>query len=757
MAGDCSGGRGMLFDNKELRLWVSQWYLTHQYRIKSKLSVLKLHLIILLSYSIISIIFTYPVAFSKDKIPGGWDAFQFLWFFWWFKESLLNYSNPYYTDYIFFPNGVSLASSTITPLNSISSIPLQLTFDLITAYKIIWILTFIFSGYGAFLLVKYLTGDMRAAFMAGLIFMFCPYRFAHALGHMNLISTQWIPLYVLFLIKTINEKRVSNALLAGLFLFLTTISCYFYFVYLSIFSLLYLIYRQWSNKDILNSRAISRISIIAISYIITAVPFIYPVFRELFSPKSSYMYPGGFVEYSADLLGYFVPHDFHPIFKSLVYPITSNFTGHGVEYTVFVGYTVIVLSILCLIKIKPKDVKFWLLSALFFAILSLGPILQINGIVSFSVDGHILYIPLPYAVLMDIPLFSMLRAPSRWAIMVMLSLCVLAGYGMSYILQKAVNNQQKNNYKSHVLFILVCCIILFEFLSAPYGMSSAEIPAFYRHIASDDEDYTILDVPLINNAEAMYYQTHHGKKMIGGYVSRTPDDAINFLKSTPLFSNILNFYPPDEDIIIQNQNDIDTSIANYLNIKYIILHKGYLNAEQMDIASDLIQKTIKKEPQVYEDNYIIVYEVKDKTITSFMILKRGWHQLENWDDIPTRWMSDDASLLIYSNENCSADLSFQALSFYHPRTFEIYINDEPSGYGQDVPTECFVMVNVPINLNKGANMLRIYVPDGFDRPSKIPGLKSDDNRCISLAIQNVTIEYREEYRNIQTEILNRTE
>lgn len=116
----------------------------------------------------------------------------------------------------------------------------------------------------------------------------------------------------------------------------------------------------------------------------------------------------------------------------------------------------------------------------------------------------------------------------------------------------------------------------------------------------------------------------------------------------------------------------------------------------------------------------------------------GWHGLEDWSDTPTRWMSNDATLTIYSDDSCTAELSFQVLSFYRPRTLEIYINDYPNIWA-GVPNEGFVIVNAPINLNEGTNTVRFHVPEGYERPSDIPELKNPDDRCLSLAFQNIDI------------------
>ena len=41
----------------------------------------------------------------------------------------------------------------------------------------------------------------------GFVFGFSPYHFAHLIGHMNLSSLQWIPFYVLLLLKALDKPH----------------------------------------------------------------------------------------------------------------------------------------------------------------------------------------------------------------------------------------------------------------------------------------------------------------------------------------------------------------------------------------------------------------------------------------------------------------------------------------------------------------------------------------------------------------------
>ncbi len=289
-------------------------------------------------------------------IPGdGGDDYYFLWTLWWFKKAILSVSSPYFSQYIFYPNGINLIFSTLTPFNGILSIPLQFMFGLIKAYNILFLISFIISGYGTYLLVKYLTGNLKAAFISGLIFMFSPSHFAHALGHLNLLSIEWIPFYVFFLLKTINEKNSKNAIYAAFFMSLVFYCEYTYAMYLSLFTVFFLLYYAYEDKNyVVNKYVVKRLCLMGISFTFLVLPLVYSLFKELLISGSSYMYVGGFVPLSASLLGFFIPSNFHPIFHQFVNSINGyqNFTG--AELTVFAGYTGLLLATIAFLKIKTK-------------------------------------------------------------------------------------------------------------------------------------------------------------------------------------------------------------------------------------------------------------------------------------------------------------------------------------------------------------------------------------------------------------------
>jgi len=707
----------------------------------SKASILALG-----AYTLLSVVFTYPVAFSADKIPGdGGDAYQFLWFFWWFKEALTNLGvNPFSTSQIFYPSGTNLIFSTVTPLNSLISIPLQSTFGLVAAYNIIWLASFVLSGFGAFLLVRYLTKDPKAAFIAGVIFMFSPYHFAHALGHVNLMSIQWIPLYVLFLIKTVREGGVKNAIYAGVFLLFTAMSCYIYLVYLVIFTLICLLYHSWVKPtEIFNRRTLQNLGITGATFGLLFSPILYLFIKEYLGRGSNYMYQGGFVMYSADLCGFFIPAQFNPFFENIVAPIYQYFTGNMAEYTVFLGYATMLLALLAIIKFRTSETKFWLYSALIYLTLALGPLLHINGVVTIPVEGYTTTILLPYTFLMNVPIFSMARAPSRWTVLIVLSLAVLAGYGLSYLFNKFEGKYIRNCPLNYIFGIVITVFILFEFLAVPYPMSSASIPTIYGEIASDPDDYAIFEIPANTGvAQYMYYQTTHGKALVNGYASRTPESSLAFRQSTPLIRE-LTLLKDDvcDDIINQNASEVGIAVLNHYNIRYIVIHRNYLKKEELQFILPLVNRTLNSTPKTYEKDNIIVYRVDESAQKTFMILSDGWNALEKWNDGPGRWMRKNASIFIYSPEDQDCTLSFEVGSFHIERDLSLYVNNEltgtyhisKKGYPDNTPDE----IQLNIHLNKGDNVVQFAVSQPGTIPSEV-GAWNDD-RELSLAFQNIRI------------------
>ncbi|MBI4823478.1 MAG: hypothetical protein HY805_04520, partial [Nitrospirae bacterium] len=365
--------------------------------------------------------------FTTHNVGSSRDDQLLMWNLWWVKYAVMDLTtNPFYTDYIFYPHQVNLTFHALTFLNGIISIPLQYIMDIVTIYNLFYILSFVLSGFGGFLLTKYFVKDWRAAFIGGIIFAVwrAPLR-----G--NLGATQWMPLYILYLFKTLDSTKgyTRYALIAGIMLGFNFLSEYYYFIMMAIFTIIAFVFYM-VKKNVGAFRAVKKaclISLFSIPFILPVMFFVIKVILSGDTRKVPLSINGqNIVNSVVDLFGFFCPHPENPIIGR--FSFSEYFTG--LENFAFVGISVIFFSAFGWLRSRKTDnmASFWLISALVFVVLSLGPYPHILG--------RELSVPLPFLLFRYIPSFDNLTIPSRFHILTMLHMSVLAGYGMRYILAK---------------------------------------------------------------------------------------------------------------------------------------------------------------------------------------------------------------------------------------------------------------------------------------------------------------------------------
>jgi len=127
-----------------------------------------------------------------------------------------------------------------------------------------------------------------------------------------------------------------------------------------------------------------------------------------------------------------------------------------------------------------------------------------------------------------------------------------------------------------------------------------------------------------------------------------------------------------------------------------------------------------------------VYYVKNASAIKYICFK-NFHKPQHWG----RWSIDNSSLILYVPKNSTVLLYFKLSSFYEPRKLKIFINDELV-LDQEIltsPTE----IRIQAKLKGGKNEIRLFTPDGCQRPVDLPGLRSKDERCLAFALRNISI------------------
>jgi hypothetical protein len=715
---------------------------------KNVFSRYKTYVFIFFLYIFLAAILTNPVMCVIGQfIPGHLDAFYWMNYLW-YSHSIVFSPQNYTTGYstlLFWPTGIPLMSFT-SAFNQILAVILLSFISLPTTYTLLWISTFIIGAFGAYLLVEYLTRNHIAAFIAGLAFAFSPYHFAHAQGHLGATTIQWIPFCALFLMKMYLENNLKYSFIAGIFFILVGMSDLQYLVFMGIFVALIFLFEVWTRgmregPDYLDNlkHILKKYLLFGLVAVIGILPFVIGDIT-IATSATNYLKPDPIEAtlYSADILSFFIPSSLHTVFGAITGPLYQNFAGNVWENTTYIGYTILFLSLYAVWKLRKQVlVKFWLLSAILFSLFSLGPILHVNGKTIFNILNTSTTIPLPYMLLSKItPFLENSRTPGRLFVIATLAFAVLAGYGIAELL----NSKDTRKY---LFSVLLCGLIIFEFLSMPYIISPVDQPAFYKNISSDNDTYALLEIPATGNYTAgvmiEYAQTIHRKPIVGGQVARMPTNARDFESNTPLVRELTFSDKPQNDIINQSVFSVGNSVLQYYNIRYVVLHKDSLTSEKLENAQSFITQCNPSLPKVYEDNMLVVYaQNRTEPVSSFMSLGSGWLEIENWSGTSTRWMSSsNASILVYSDNERDTWLNFTAMSFAKKRSVLIRVNNETIA---SYPiTTAFAEVSVPVRINKGLNNLEIVSSNGCKRPVDIVSYNTTDTRCLGIALQNITI------------------
>ncbi len=676
------------------------------------------HLYALLGYLALTLLMTYPLVreFSR-AIPGdGFDGWQNVWNLWWVKRALLvEGSSPYFTRFVDYPTGVYLYFHTLNIFNGLTFLPFTLNAGSLVAYNVAVIFSFVAGGYGAYLLALHVLRRTDAparwaAFLGGAVFAFSPYHMAHLLGHMQLISLEWLPFYALFAIVQIQKSTngqmgksaisIRYALLAALFLVLVAACDWYYAFYMVLFTGLYLLWTIWRRRVwLLPTLAVAVTGLI---FVLATSPLLVPMARESLTADYMVPPPGSTERLSADLTAFFTPSELHPLWGDLAARWADRFTASTSERTVFAGYGVLALALLGLLT-RRRTACFWGLSALTFALLALGPVLHIGGMTRFAGVGPI---PMPYALLhRAIPFLKISRSVSRFDVVVMLSLGVLAAIGLNWLL----NRMQKTGYNETARWLVAAgalTVVGLEFWAAPYPVSFPETRPFHYQLARESDLFAVMDIPMDWDRPAnLLYQTVHQKPTVSGYTSRTNPSSPAW--RTPVLQTFRYLGP---DINVSDPHTLAPTVLTDLNVRYVIVHKNDLPpGDYRETTLALVEEIFGDWPVVVDDDWLKVFRVVPPTTPlPYLVLGEGWAPREWRDGGPARALDGPvATVLVQIPAPQTVRLELTAHSPGGPASLEIRAGTVLAGAYQ-VGRQPTVITTPPLALPAGESVVQIH-------------------------------------------------
>lgn len=236
-------------------------------------------------YLVVTCAITWPLltVITKELVSDMGDPVLNAWILLWTSGQVVAFFSgdtaalsQYWHGNIFHPEPLTIAYSEHLTAQMVQALPVLVsTENVILAYNLVVISTFVLSGLGTFLLVRDLTGRPLAALVAGLAFAFAPYRFDQ-LSHIQVLSAQWMP-FVLFGFRRYFDTGRRRALAGGsTALVLQNLSCGYYALFFAPFVVAYVVYELAARRRLRDFAAWRAFALAGLAVSLGTLPFLTP-------------------------------------------------------------------------------------------------------------------------------------------------------------------------------------------------------------------------------------------------------------------------------------------------------------------------------------------------------------------------------------------------------------------------------------------------------------------------------------------------
>ncbi|MFQ3684118.1 hypothetical protein, partial [Roseiflexus sp.] len=478
-------------------------------------------------------------------------------------------------------------------LLTIVALPLIATGGPVLAYNLLVLTSYALTGWAVYLLAREMSDSLDdrwirtvGAFAAGAVFAFGTYRMTHFV-HLQLLQTAWLPLALLFLRRLLRPPangggRWRDAALFGLFAGIQCVTALYYAYFAALALGLYVAVWLWDTiRSPLRPGLLRQAGGLAygggLAALIT-VPLTLPYLR-IYEYLGVVRSPRELDNWSAPLQAYLAV-----LPTNWLYGGQSWSAASGGEFALFPGFATIALAVvgatLALWKRSgdshtvpdsiplARDAAFLVLLGLSAFVLSLG-----TGIRMERGDAPLPF-PLPYTLLYErIPGFGALRVPARWALLVHLSLTLLAGIALIRLGYMLTSHRQR--YRLASLALTVTAIVaLAEHTSVPVPLATVPVPApVYAWTGTQPDIRAILELPVGTTPRGaeleritfrQFHQMQHWKPLVIGYSGIIPFGTTDLLRRIQRL--------PDDDTL---------RYLALVGIDTLVIHSNEYDAEKL--------------------------------------------------------------------------------------------------------------------------------------------------------------------------------
>ena len=190
----------------------------------------------MLGYLLLACTVTWPLPLRLNThllgSPEG-DTGVYVWNIWIFRHELIRHARlPIATDHVFaYTGGADFSLHNYTPIAGLFALPLIGPLGVVAAYNVVLILFVALSGAAMYLLARRLGLAPPWAWLAGAVFAASPALIARTTAHLSLVTAAPLPLFLWALLRTLESRRVRDAILVGAIVALATYADAYYGIY----------------------------------------------------------------------------------------------------------------------------------------------------------------------------------------------------------------------------------------------------------------------------------------------------------------------------------------------------------------------------------------------------------------------------------------------------------------------------------------------------------------------------------------------
>jgi hypothetical protein len=470
------------------------------------------------AYLLATIVMTLPYmnyARFADAMYVG-DQQLIIWTLAWDNHALLT-GTPLFDSNIFFPARQSLRYNEHLFGVSLFTLPWTAAgASPVLAHNITWYLAFLLNGLASFALLCRFVKRRSAAFIGSLAFTFSYYVMLHAHAHLHLIWLWPLPLSV-WLLERWFDTRSWWSLARWLAVLLVALLTSWYVAAMAILTnaiaLLALLLAPGDETGSPPRSRFWRPRLLQLATAgVVALACVYPFARHYTGLRSS---PGEAAFYSADVASYVVPPENTLAGRWWLGAIDERPRSTFGEQTLFAGWLALALAAAGMLSLLRQGAprRAWLFPALLVAafLLSLGPAPGFNPALA------------PFNWLAALPGGAGMRAPARFAAVVMLGVAGLAAIGADRLMSRL--------RKPQLLGAMLAPVMLAEYfvVGFPAGPPMPQpVPAIYltpevqaaRSLVSLPE-YQGTD-EWFRGGNYLYYSTRHWRPVVNGFGRAEP-------------------------------------------------------------------------------------------------------------------------------------------------------------------------------------------------------------------------------------------